>query len=136
MFKFMPRIVIAMHTPHSPTPSRSNTIPFPHFYNPALSQPYASASTITSTIFKNLSRYSIAVVVMLIGPLPFPLWKKFQLFTKPVNAFACNASFAQKKSSKTARYTHFPSLDTIPERHGEVRPGGDGTVSSSAPSLG
>ena len=52
---------------------RSNTNTFPHFYNPALSQPYALASTIASTIFKNLSRYSVAVVVMLISPLPFPL---------------------------------------------------------------
>ena len=73
MFKFMQRIAIAIQTPRSPTPSRPNTNPLPHFYNPALSQPYASASAIFSIIFKNLSRYSVAVVVMLIGPLPFPL---------------------------------------------------------------
>lgn len=72
MFKFMPKIAIAMQTPRSPTPSRSNTDPFPHLCNPALSQPYASASTIASIIFKNLSRYSVAVAIILIGPSPSP----------------------------------------------------------------
>lgn len=70
-----------------------------------------------STILKNLSRYSVESVVILIGPF---LAKKLKLLINPVINLACVLCFAQKKSNTTARYTHFPSVDSMPDRHGDA----------------